>query len=217
MPATKVIGRTRFSHGAFMESKAKLLGHPIHPMLIVFPLGLLATAVAFDIVGLSTGDPSWFGISFWMIAAGIIGGLLAAVFGLIDWLAIPPGTRARSIGLWHGVGNLVVVLLFIASWFLRRGVPAQPSTGALTLSFIAVVLALVTGWLGGELVDRLGVGVDRGAHLDAPSSLSGRPAAEPTTPRETRRVACAGPYINSRWRDLWSTTENWIRHFGRCG
>ena len=52
-----------------MESKAKLLGHPIHPMLIVFPLGLLATAVAFDIVGLSTGDASWFGISFWMIAA----------------------------------------------------------------------------------------------------------------------------------------------------
>jgi len=86
-----------------MESKAKLLGHPIHPMLIVFPLGLLATAVAFDIVALSTGDGSWFGISFWMIAAGIIGGLLAAVFGLIDWWAIPAGTRAKRIGLWHGV------------------------------------------------------------------------------------------------------------------
>jgi uncharacterized membrane protein len=172
-----------------MESKAKLLGHPIHPMLIVFPLGLLATAVAFDIVGLSTGDASWFGISFWMIAAGIIGGLLSAVFGLIDWWAIPSGTRAKAIGLWHGLGNVVVVLLFIASWFLRRPAPGQPSTGSLTLSFIAVVLALVTGWLGGELVDRLGVGVDRGAHLDAPSSLSGRPASEPTTTRETRRAA----------------------------
>jgi uncharacterized membrane protein len=57
-------------------------------MLIVFPLGLLATAVAFDIVGLSKGDSSWFGISFWMIAAGIIGGLLAAVFGLIDCLSL---------------------------------------------------------------------------------------------------------------------------------
>ena len=67
-----------------MQSRAKLLGHPIHPMLIVFPLGLLATAVAFDIVGLSTGDASWFGISFWMIAAGIIGGLLSAVFGLVN-------------------------------------------------------------------------------------------------------------------------------------
>ena len=172
-----------------MRSRAQIKSHPIHPMLIVFPLGLLATAVAFDIVGLSTGDASWFGISFWMIAAGIIGGLLSAVFGLIDWWAIPSGTRAKAIGLWHGLGNVVVVLLFIASWFLRRPAPGQPSTGSLTLSFIAVVLALVTGWLGGELVDRLGVGVDRGAHLDAPSSLSGRPASEPTTTRETRRAA----------------------------
>jgi uncharacterized membrane protein len=172
-----------------MESKAKLLGHPIHPMLIVFPLGLLATAVAFDIVGLSTGDSSWFGISFWMIAAGIIGGLLAAGFGLIDWWAIPSGTRAQSVGLWHGLGNVVVVALFAVSWFLRRPTPNEPSSGALTLSFIAVVLAMVTGWLGGELVDRLGVGVDRGAHLDAPSSLSGRPATEATVTTETRRAA----------------------------
>jgi uncharacterized membrane protein len=67
-----------------MQSRAKFLGHPIHPMLIVFPLGLLATAGAFDIIGLGTRDTSWFGISFWMIAAGIIGGLLSAVFGLVD-------------------------------------------------------------------------------------------------------------------------------------
>jgi uncharacterized membrane protein len=172
-----------------MESRAKLLGHPIHPMLIVFPLGLLATAVAFDIVGLSKADSSWFGISFWMIAAGIIGGLLAAVFGLIDWWAIPSGTRAKAIGLWHGLGNVVVVLLFIVSWFLRRPDPASPRTTAFVLSFIAVVLALVTGWLGGELVDRLGVGVDRGAHLNAPSSLSGRPATEQAPERNLRRVA----------------------------
>ena len=171
-----------------MESRAKLLGHPIHPMLIVFPLGLLATAVVFDIVGLSKGDSSWFGISFWMIAAGIIGGLLAAVFGLIDWWAIPSGTRAKAIGLWHGVGNVVVVLLFIVSWFIRRPDPANPGSAAFALSFIAVVLALVTGWLGGELVDRLGVGVDHGAHLDAPSSLSGRPATEQAAKSGLRRA-----------------------------
>src|SRR5437588_3713166 len=170
-----------------MESKAKLLGHPIHPMLIVFPLGLLATAVAFDIVGLSTGDASWFGISFWMIAAGSIGGLLAAGFGSVDWWAMPSGTRAKAIGFWHGAGNVVVVLLFIASWFLRRPTPLNPSSSALSLSFIAVALALVTGWLGGELVDRLGVGVDNGANLNAPSALSGRPATE--EPLNPKRVA----------------------------
>ena len=124
-----------------------------------------------------------------MIAAGIIGGLLAAVFGLIDWLAISAGTRAKAIGLWHGVGNVVVVLLFIASWLMRRPSPTQPSTVALALSFIAVALAVVTGWLGGELVDRLGVGVDEGAHLNSPSSLSQRPARDPEPNRNLRRAA----------------------------
>jgi uncharacterized membrane protein len=171
-----------------MESRVKLLGHPVHPMLIVFPLGLLATAVAFDIVALAQNDSSWYHLSFWMIAAGIIGGLLAAVFGLIDWTAIPSGTRAKQIGLLHGGSNVVVVLLFIASWFMRRAGDEIPSTGALVLSFIAVVIALFGGWLGGELVDRLGVGVDRGANLNAPSSLSGRPATDNTTGNRIRKA-----------------------------
>jgi uncharacterized membrane protein len=160
-----------------MESKAKLFGHPIHPMLIVFPLGLLVTAVIFDVVRLATGDAAFATVAFWCIAAGIIGGLLAAVFGLVDWLNIPAGTRAKTIGMWHGVGNVVVVALFAVSWLLRRGDPALvPSTLAFALALAAVGLGAVTGWLGGELVDRLGVGVDRGAHLDAPSSLSGQSA-----------------------------------------
>jgi uncharacterized membrane protein len=160
-----------------VESKAKLLGHPIHPMLIVFPLGLLATAAIFDGIGLATRDHKWPGMAFYLIAAGVIGGLAAAVFGWVDWLAIPSRTRARAIGLWHGLGNVVVLTAFAASWYLRRETPDAPGTAALALSFGAVVLATVTGWLGGELVDRLGVGVDDGAHLDAPSSLSGRPAS----------------------------------------
>ena len=171
-----------------MESRVKLLGHPVHPMLIVFPLGLLATAVAFDIVALAQNDSSWYHLSFWMIAAGIIGGLLAAVFGLLDWTAIPSGTRAKQIGLLHGGSNVVVVLLFIASWLMRRAGDEIPSTGALVLSFIGVVIALFGGWLGGELVDRLGVGVDRGAHLNAPSSLSGRPATDNTTGNRIRKA-----------------------------
>jgi uncharacterized membrane protein len=172
-----------------MESKAKLLGHPIHPMLIVFPLGLLATAVAFDVVALVQNDSSWFHISFWMIAAGIIGGLCAAVFGLIDWLTIPAGTRAKRIGLWHGALNVLVVLLFAVSWLIRNAGQQIPSSGALVLSFAAVVVALVGGWLGGELVDRLGVGVDSGAHLNAPSSLSDKSAASRTSDYPTRKTA----------------------------
>jgi uncharacterized membrane protein len=160
-----------------MESRAKLVGHAIHPILIVFPLGLLATAVVFDIVYLATGNTTFATVGFWNIAAGIVGGLLAAVFGLWDWLAIPGGTRAKRIGLWHGAGNVVVVGLFAVTWLMRLGdVAYRPNGLPFILELVAVLLALVTGWLGGELVERLGVGVDEGAHLDAPSSLSGKPA-----------------------------------------
>lgn len=159
-----------------MESRAKLFGHPIHQMLIVFPLGLLATSVIFDIIYLVTDNRRWSEIAFWMIAAGIIGGLVAAPFGLIDFLAIPQNTRAKAIGLLHGGLNVVVLGLFAASWFFRRDFPGEPSTIALALSFVAFAIAGVSGWLGGELVDRLGVGVDDGANLNAPSSLTGKVA-----------------------------------------
>ncbi|MFL6195686.1 MAG: DUF2231 domain-containing protein, partial [Thermoanaerobaculia bacterium] len=140
-------------------------------MLIVFPLGLLATSLFFDIAHLSSGNTLWATIAYYLIGVGIVSGLIAAVFGLIDWLSIPAGTRAKRIGLLHGGGNVVVVLLFVGSWLLRRDAPGDPEGTAVFLSTVAVLLALVTGWLGGELVDRLGVGVDEGANLDAPNSL----------------------------------------------
>ena len=169
-----------------MQSKARLLGHPVHQMLIVFPLGLLATAVIFDVVHIIMDSPVTATVSYWMIAAGIIGGLLAAPFGWIDWFYIPRGTRAKSVGLWHGLGNVLVVLLFVISWLLRRNNAGDPTTLALILSFCAAGLALVTGWLGGELIDRLGIGVDEGANVNAPSSLS---RATPDERRGYRRTA----------------------------
>lgn len=157
-----------------MDSQAKLLGHPIHQMLIVFPLGLLAMAVIFDLIAVVFGEIYWSEIAYWMIAAGVITGLLAAPFGFIEWLAIPTGTRAKRIGAIHGAGNVLVVLLFAMSWFMRGDAASGPEGLALALSFVAGGLALVTGWLGGELVNRLAVGVDEGAHVDAPSSLRTR-------------------------------------------
>lgn len=156
-----------------MESRFKLLGHSVHQMLIVFPLGLLATAAVFDLLQLATGNSTLSVVAWYLIAAGVTGGLIAAIPGLIDWLAIPPGTRAKAIGTLHGLGNVVVLLLFAGSWLMRRNLAEAPTTAALVLSFCGVALATVTGWLGGELVSRLGVGVDEGANLNAPSSLSG--------------------------------------------
>jgi uncharacterized membrane protein len=148
-------------------------------MLIVFPLGLLVTGVICDILYLITGSAMFPTVAYINIAGGIIGGLLAAVFGFVDWLAIPGGTRAKRVGLLHGLGNVVLVVLFLISWLIRRGDPDFiPATMALVFSFAAVLLGTFTAWLGGELVYRLDVAVDRGAHLDAPNSLSGQPASQ---------------------------------------
>ena len=170
-----------------MESRVKLVGHPVHPMLIVFPLGLLATAVIFDILYLIFGNRLLPTASYYMIAAGVLGGLLAAIFGFIDWLALPNNSRAKNIGLWHGLGNVVIVGLFIVSWFLRsNNVDFIPDSLALILSFAGVALALITAWIGGELVYRLGVGVDSGANVNAPNSIS-EPSASATTKRTAHR------------------------------
>ena len=171
-----------------MESRVKLFGHPVHPMLIVFPLGLLATAVIFDILYLVFGNRLLPAASYYMIAAGILGGLLAAIFGFIDWLALPNGSRAKSIGLWHGIGNVVIVGLFAASWLLRsNNVDFIPDSFALLLSFAGVALALVTAWIGGELVYRLGVGVDAGANVNAPNSITEESATGTRTNRTVNR------------------------------
>jgi uncharacterized membrane protein len=157
-----------------MESKAKVLGHPIHQMLIAFPLGLLATATIFDGVRKVTNNEDWATASHYMMGTGVVTGLAAAVPGLIDYLEIPQDTRAKRIGLVHGIGNVIVTGLFAASWFARRKDSKNPGRGAVALSTAGTALACVTGWLGGELVDRLSVGVDEGANLNAPSSLSTR-------------------------------------------
>lgn len=157
-----------------MDSRAKFLGHPLHQQLVVFPVGLLATAVVFDVVYLLGGGPTMAVVSFWMIVAGLVGGALAVPFGIIDWMAIPEGTRAKSVGAIHGMGNFTVMLLFLLSALVRVNDAAEPLSMALGLSFAGGALALVTAWLGGELVSRLGVGVSAEAGLDAPSSLRKR-------------------------------------------
>ncbi len=162
-----------------MESRAKALGHPIHPMLVVYPLGLLVSATVLDVLARYTKRKDLAAAAFWNITGGLLGGLVAALFGLVDWLAIPSGTRAKRIGLWHATGNLVVMALFGTSWFLRKDDPTEePDSLHLNLELAATMVGGVSGWLGGELVDRLGVGVDEGAHLNSPNSLMGRPASD---------------------------------------
>lgn len=158
---------------------AKFAGHSIHPILIVFPLGLLATSVGFDIAYLVNANPNFPIVSYWMLAVGTTSGLVAALFGFLDWWGVPKGTRAYSVGFTHAIVNMLAILLFIGSCLMRYDVPGYaPSNAAITLSFFAAALAIVGGWLGGELVERLGLAVHEGAHMNAVSSLTGHPASE---------------------------------------
>ncbi len=162
-----------------MESRAKFLGHSLHQILIVFPLGLLTTSVLFDIAGALLGNHDFYKVAYYMILVGVAAGLFAAVAGFIDWSAIPSGTRAKAVGLSHGVANVVMIGAFGASLWIRHATnPINPPVPAIVLSFLAVGVGLFAAWLGGELVNRLGVGIDHGANLNAPSSLSGKPATD---------------------------------------
>src|SRR6187551_2454603 len=127
-------------------------------MLVVLPLGLLSVGVLFDVIYVATSNAQWAEVAYWNITVGIVGGLAAAIFGFLDWLDLPANTRAKGIGLIHGGGNVVIVLLFAASWWMRQSAHAYlPNLVPFVLGLIGVSMALVTAWLGGELVYRLRV------------------------------------------------------------
>lgn len=165
-----------------MESKAKFMGHSIHQMLVSFPVGLLVGSVLFDVLSISADQPSLAAAAYWMLAAGIVGGLVAAPFGLIDLMAIPERTRASRIGSMHAVGNVIVLALFIGSWILRPSGDVAPPTMALALSLAGAALVILTAWMGAEMMTRLGIGVSPHANPDAINSMHGpaeNPAVEP--------------------------------------
>lgn len=145
------------------------MGHPIHQLLILCPFALLAAAVVLDLIDLATATGAFSVAAYWTIGAGIVAGLLVAPLQLIDWLQVPAASRARRIRAQHGVGSVLVLLLFVASWLLRDQQGLVP-VAALALSLAGAIVSAVTAWLGGDLLPRLGIGVHAGAD-DAPSSL----------------------------------------------
>jgi len=167
-----------------MESRSKILGHALHPMLVTFPIELLITGTFFDIAGMVSGYAAWHQAAYWMIGVGVVMGLVAAIPGFIDWLAIPMGTRAKAVGILHAVLNVALLAVFAIAWLMRRGESSllDPGWMPIVLQIVGLGIGSVSAWLGGELVERLGVGVDSGANLNSPSSLSGRPATDTAEP-----------------------------------
>jgi uncharacterized membrane protein len=146
-----------YSTGA--PSTAAIGGHPIHPMLVPLPIGFLVGVVLSDLAFWRTGDTFWARASLWLVAAGVVTALLAAVFGFIDFATIRR-VRSHTAGWVHFLGNLAAVGLSAVSWFLRSRDAAEAvmPTG-LAISIVVALILLVTGWLGGELSYRYLVGV----------------------------------------------------------
>jgi len=149
-----------------MASPASIAGHPIHPMLIPFPIGLWVFSVVTDLIYLwrgNSGHTDWITISKWSLLAGCIGAVAAAIFGIIDWLSIKD-REVKKVANWHARLNILALLLFAASWYLRTD-NGQDMIGnslkiPMALSGVGLIAIVISGWLGGELVFKHGVGVN---------------------------------------------------------
>jgi uncharacterized membrane protein len=150
-----MIDKRRFG----IPATAAIAGHPLHPLLVTLPIGFLIGAFLSDIAFYSTGDGFWARASVWLIGAGLVTGLLAAVAGLVDFLG---SERIRSLSLvwYHFAGNAIALVLTAVNLYFRMQSDLTAVTGGqLLLSILVVLIFAVTGWLGGELVFRHGAGV----------------------------------------------------------
>lgn len=160
-----------------MESRAQFLGHPVHQILVELPVGAFVFAVTCDALHSVTRQRRFVPAARLALDFGLLTATVAAPFGLVDWLAIPAGTRAKRVGLAHALGNLVALGIFASARALRGNRRSASSSKWLAATGLGV--AGVTAWLGGELINRHGVGVHDLVGVDAPSSLSREARAIP--------------------------------------
>lgn len=137
-------------------STAAIGGHPIHPMLVPLPIGMLTSAAISDLVAVNGGGTFWARASRWLLRGGLATGVLAGVFGAIDFLTIEQARRPE--GWIHAGGNATVLGLTAANLAIRGDDDHVPFVGAL-LTVATAMLLLLTGWMGGELSYRHRVGV----------------------------------------------------------
>ena len=154
-----------------MASPASLGGHPVHPMLIPFPLALWFFSLIADVIYLWRGNPVWRDwVAFYALLGGILGAVLAAVPGFVDWLSLKD-PEVVKIANWHARLNVIALLIFVASFYLRTTSGAGLVGGSYTIPFVlsvvGVILITISGWLGGEMVFKHGVAVDAGAGAGA--------------------------------------------------
>jgi uncharacterized membrane protein len=181
------------------QSTASIGGHPIHPMLIPFPIAFFVATFVCDLVFWGTAKTGWADATLWLLGAGLIMAALAAVAGLTDFLG-DARIRNMSTAWWHAGSNVVAVLIELANWLLRyyEGSAAILPTG-IVLSAIVVCGLLFSGWKGGELVYRRGVGVSDDISTAEPTWIHERAQRSPAEP--VRQAPPATPSTETQRRD----------------
>ena len=151
-----------------MYSKIKIAGHPIHPMLVAYPVAFYTATLVCHIVYSSNNNPFWFKVAVVANIAGAVMAAVAAIPGFIDWLFIPSDSRAKKTGLFHMLCNVLALLCFAITAFLEypKWNDANPELGiAIPLTVVGFILTLIAGFLGWTLIQKHHVGVD----IDHPS------------------------------------------------
>jgi uncharacterized membrane protein/nitrite reductase/ring-hydroxylating ferredoxin subunit len=144
-----------------MRSKAAISSHPIHPMLVAFPIGLFITSLIFDVLGTQRANASLWAAGWYCVVAGLCFSLAAAIPGVIDLFSIvPPNSSGRARGYKHALLNLAMIAVFLAVAVGRGGPAARPDSVSLLLSVVGVGVLIASGWLGATLVYRNQIGID---------------------------------------------------------
>ena len=133
-----------------MQGKATVADHPLHPMFVGFPIGFFGAVLVSDVISIWGNPAFWPRMSVWLIAFGVIGALVAASFGFIDYFTAPMSSAAKRTATTHMILNLIVVAFYIAAFLVRYNNPI--STLGYVLTYIGLGILVVSGWYGGHLV-----------------------------------------------------------------
>jgi uncharacterized membrane protein len=158
-----------------MDSKIKILGHPLHPILVPYPVAFYTATLVCYIVFNSNQDIFWFKVAWVANLSGIIMAAVAALPGFIDWLNIPAKTRAKRTGTFHLICNVTALLLFAGCFFMYKdkwNEPAPDVMTAILMTGAGMLVTLVAGFLGWSLVQKHHVGVDKITPDEAKGPLS---------------------------------------------
>lgn len=143
-----------------MRSTSQIKGHPIHPILVCFPIAFYTATLLFDILAV-TSDPAFLHTAFYMNLCAIVGAVLAAIPGVIDYfMTVPPKSSGKKRAAQHGLLNSTALVLFIITFIIRLSNDLPESSVLIPIESIGLILTVIAGWLGGTLVYRNQIGVD---------------------------------------------------------